>query len=190
MDAVVETQQGAVRGRVVDGVHVFKGIPYAAAPFGANRFRAPQPAVPWTGVRDALEFGPKSPQPPYPPQIALFLQESTVSGEDCLNLNVWSPKLGAAAARPGMVWIPGGSFGYHATGASPWYDGSRFARDGVVCVTIGYRVGADGFLYFGEGDANLGLLDQVAALEWVQENIAAFGVIRATSRSSASPRVR
>src|SRR5204863_2758420 len=85
-----------------------------------------------------------------------------------------SPDLGSAG-RPVMVWIPGGMFAYHATGASAWYDGSRFARDGIVCVTINYRVGADGFLYLGEGNANRGLLDQVAALEWVRENIAAFG---------------
>ena len=74
-----------------------------------------------------------------------------------------------------MVWIPGGMFEFHGTGASPWYDGSRFARDGIVCVTINYRVGAEGFLYLGEGNANRGLLDQIAALEWVRENIAAFG---------------
>ena len=91
-----------------------------------------------------------------------------------MNLNIWSPDLGSAG-QPVMVWIPGGMFEYHGTGASPWYDGSRFARDGIVCVTINYRVGAEGFLYLGDGNANLGLLDQVAALEWVQENIAAFG---------------
>jgi carboxylesterase 2/para-nitrobenzyl esterase len=91
-----------------------------------------------------------------------------------LNLNIWTRDLGSAG-QPVMVWIPGGMFEYHGTGSSPWYDGSRFARDGVVCVTIGYRVGAEGFLYLGDGIANLGLLDQVAALEWVQQNIAAFG---------------
>jgi carboxylesterase 2/para-nitrobenzyl esterase len=91
-----------------------------------------------------------------------------------LNLNIWSGDLGSAR-QPVMVWIPGGMFEYHGTGASPWYDGSRFARDGVVCVTINYRVGAEGFLYLGEGNANRGLLDQVAALEWVQDNVAAFG---------------
>jgi len=91
-----------------------------------------------------------------------------------LTLNIWSPDLGPAG-HPVMVWIPGGLFEYHATGASPWYDGSRFARDGIVCVTINYRVGAEGFLYLGEGNANRGLLDQVAALEWVRDNIAAFG---------------
>ena len=92
-------------------------------------------------------------------------------GEDCLNLNIWSPDSGAAGL-PVMVWIPGGMF---EAGSGATYDGSRFARDGVVCVTINYRVGAEGFLYLGDGDANLGLLDQVAALEWVRDNIAAFG---------------
>ncbi len=174
MNAVVKTRSGEVRGTVANGVNAFKGIPYAAPPFGANRLRPPQPVEPWSGVRDALTYGPKSPQPSYPPSVQLLLPESTTTGEDCLNLNVWSPDLGPAG-RPVMVWIPGGLFEYHGTGASPWYDGSRFARDGVVCVTINYRVGADGFLFLGEGNANRGLLDQIAALKWVQENIAAFG---------------
>jgi carboxylesterase type B len=174
MNAVVQTRHGKVRGSVAAGVNTFKGIPYAAPPFGANRLRPPRPVEPWSGVRDALAYGPKSPQPPYPPQVALLLTESVVSGEDCLSLNIWSPDLGSAG-QPVMVWIPGGMFAYHGTGGSPWYDGSRFARDGVVCVTINYRVAADGFLYLGGGDANRGLLDQVAALEWVRENIAAFG---------------
>jgi para-nitrobenzyl esterase len=175
MKAVVQTRRGQVRGDVVNGVNIFKGIPYAAPPFGADRLRPPRPVEPWSGVRDALAYGPKSPQPPYPPQVALLLPpELTNPGEDCLTLNIWSPGLGSAG-RPVMVWIPGGMFAYHGAGASPWYDGSRFARDGIVCVTINYRVAADGFLYLGEGNANRGLLDQVAALEWVQENIAAFG---------------
>jgi len=174
MDAVVETRQGKVRGRLADGVNSFKGIPYAAPPFGPNRLRPPRPVERWGGVRDALIYGPKSPQPPYPPEVAMILPELAVSGEDCMNLNVWSRDLGPAD-QPVVVWIPGGMFEYHGTGASPWYDGSRFARDGIVCVTINYRVGAGGFLYLGDGDANLGLLDQVAALQWVQENIAAFG---------------
>ena len=174
MNAVVKTRYGEVRGSVADGVNTFKGIPYAAPPFGANRLRPPQPVAPWSGVRDALTYGPKSPQLPYPPPIDVLLPELAVPGEDCLNLNIWSRDLGSAG-QPVMVWIPGGMFEYHGTGASPWYDGSRFARDGIVCVTINYRVGAEGFLYLGDGNANLGLLDQVAALEWVQENIAAFG---------------
>jgi len=172
---VVQTASGAVRGSVADGVHAFKGIPYAAPPFGARRLRPPQPVEPWTGVREALTYGSKPPQPAYPPQIAMLLPpELAGAGEDCLNLNIWSPELGAAKC-PVMVWIPGGMFAYHAMGASPWYDGTRFARDGVVCVTINYRVGPDGFLDLGQGGANRGLLDQVAALEWVRENIAAFG---------------
>lgn len=174
MTAVVKTRYGEVRGSVVDGVNAFKGIPYAAPPFGANRLRPPQPVAPWSGVRDALAYGPKAPQQPYPPAVAMILPESATPGEDCLTLNVWSPDLGAAG-HPVMVWIPGGMFEYHGTSASPWYDGSRFARDGIVCVTINYRVGAEGFLYLGDGDANRGLLDQIAALEWVRDNIAGFG---------------
>jgi len=174
MDAVVNTRAGKVRGSVADGVHTFKGIPYAAPPFGANRLRPPQTVEPWSDVREALAYGPKAPQLPYPPPVDVLLPEFAVPGEDCLNLNIWSLDLGSVG-QPVMVWIPGGMFEYHGTGASPWYEGSRFARDGIVCVTINYRVGADGFLYLGEGNANLGLLDQVAALEWVQENVAAFG---------------
>jgi para-nitrobenzyl esterase len=174
MKTVVKTQYGEVRGSVADGVYAFKGIPYAAPPVGANRLRPPQPVIPWNGVRDALTYGPKTPQLPYPQEMDMLPPELTGSGEDCLSLNIWSPAL-RSADRPVMVWIPGGMFEYHGTGASPWYDGSRFARDGIVCVTINYRVGAEGFLYLGEENANRGLLDQVAALEWVRENVAAFG---------------
>ena len=175
MEAVVTIRQGCVRGSLVDGVRSFKGIPYAAPPVGANRFHPPRPAASWTGVRDALVYGPKTRQPPYPPQVALMLNELTVGGDDALTLNVWAPA-GGAGLHPVMVWIPGGMFEFHATGASPWYDGSRFARDGIVCVTINYRVGADGFLFCGDDDdANIGLLDQIAALNWVRNNIALFG---------------
>jgi para-nitrobenzyl esterase len=173
MDRVVETAHGRLRGRSHHGVATFKGVPYAAPPFGANRLRPPRPVEAWHGVRAALAFGPKSPQVAYPPGIAEALAELVGSGEDCLTLNIWAPE--AVAARPVMVWIPGGMFEFHATGATAFYDGSRFARDGVVCVTINYRVGAEGFLSLGDGIANLGLLDQIAALEWVQENIGRFG---------------
>ena len=173
--AVVATRYGRVRGSITDGISSFKGIPYAAPPFGANRLRPPQPVAPWDGVRDALTFGPKIPQPLYPPPVqAVLPPEACTTGRDCLNLNIWSPALGRTNL-PVMVWIPGGVYGYHGTGASPCYDGRHFARDGVICVTINYRVAADGFLYLGEGNANRGLLDQVAALEWVRKNIAAFG---------------
>lgn len=135
MDPVVSTRYGRVRGSVAGGVATFKGIPYAAPPFGDNRLQPPRPVEPWSGVRDALTYGPKSPQLPYPPPIDLLIPELVGPGEDCLNLNIWSPDLGPVAL-PAMVWIPGGMFQYHGTGASPWYDGSRFARDGVICVTI------------------------------------------------------
>ena len=174
MDTVVESRRGKLRGRLSNGVTTFQGVPYAAPPFGVNRLRPPRAVEPWDGVRDALTFGPKSPQVAYPAGIAEALAELVGAGENCLTLNVWTPDLGTAG-QPVMVWIPGGMFEFHATGATAFYDGSRFARDGVVCVTINYRVGAEGFLYLGDGVANLGLLDQIAALEWVQENIAAFG---------------
>ena len=152
----------------------FLGVSYAAPPVGALRLRPPRPVEPWTGVRDATELGPEPPQPQFDPADASgLLFDPAVPGDDCLNLNIWTPDPGAAGL-PVMVWSPGGSFHFSSGGS---YDGSRFARDGVVCVTINWRTGADGFLYLGDGDdgANLGLLDQVAALAWVRENIAAFG---------------
>ncbi len=175
MNPIVTTRYGELRGSVADGVHIFKGIPYAAPPFGANRLRPPQPVEPWSGVRDALTFGPKPPQPSLPAGSDAFLPELVGPGEDCLNLNIWSPDLGAARL-PVMVWLPGSAFQY-GTAATTYYDGAHFARDGVVCVTINYRVGPEGFLYLGErdGNANRSLLDQIAALQWVRENIAAFG---------------
>ena len=170
-EMIVTTRYGKVRGGAADGVIAFKGVPFAAPPFGANRFQPPRPPEPWSGVRGALVDGAKCPQLPYPPPWDTLIPERGPDGEDCLNLNVWSPDLGRAGL-PVMVYIPGGMF---EAGSGATYDGSRFARDGVVCVTINYRVGAEGFLYLGEGAANLGLLDQAAALEWVRENIAAFG---------------
>ncbi|HXL36955.1 MAG TPA: carboxylesterase/lipase family protein [Ktedonobacteraceae bacterium] len=173
MDIDVRTQQGVVRGRMDEGVATFKGIPYAAPPFGANRFRPPQPIERWNGVREAFNFGPTVPKPPYFPPFDALLPEPAIPGEDCLNLNIWTPDVGRTGL-PVMVWIHGGAFS-NGSSAIPQYDGSRFARDGVVCVTINYRLGADGFLFMGDGISNLGLLDQVAALAWVQENIATFG---------------
>jgi para-nitrobenzyl esterase len=171
---IVRTRSGELRGSTAGGVHVFKGIPFAAPPFGGNRLLPPQPVAPWEGIRDALAFGPKPPQAAYPPGIGDYLAELVGPGEDCLTLNLWTPALGAADL-PVMVYIPGGMFEFHATGASAYYDGGRFARDGVVCVTVNYRVGAEGFLHLPDAVANRGLLDQIAALEWVRENVAAFG---------------
>ncbi len=171
MDTIVHTRSGAISGAVLDGVHTFRGVPFAAPPVGRNRFRAPQPAEPWTGIRDALSFGAKPLQMLPPPDIEAMVPDPSLVGDDCLNLNIWS-KAPGSARLPVMVWVPGGMF---EVGSGASYDGSRFARDGVVCVTINYRVGAEGFVYLGEGEANLGLLDQIAALAWVHDNIAAFG---------------
>jgi carboxylesterase type B len=99
MNTVVKTRQGEVRGRRADGVHVFKGIPYASPPFGVYRLRPPQSVEPWSGVRDAMTFGPKSPQPSYPPPLRLLLPELADAGEHCLTLNIWSPDLGSALSR-------------------------------------------------------------------------------------------
>ena len=172
-DVVVDISQGRLRGALADGVASFKGIPYAAPPFGANRFQPPQPAAHWQGIRDALAFGPTVPKPPYFPPFDAILPEPAIEGEECLNLNIWTPDP-AATGLPVMVWIHGGAFA-NGTAAVPTYDGSRFARDGVVLVSINYRLGVDGFLFLGDGVGNLGLLDQVAALKWVRDNIAAFG---------------
>jgi carboxylesterase type B len=150
-------------------VHAFLGIPYAAPPFGLNRLCPPQPVKAWDGVRDATRLGPEPPQIAPPESVASAW--TTTAGEDCLVLNVWTPDP-HTAGLPVMVWISGGAFEIQSSGH---YDGSRFARDGVVCVVINWRVGADGFLCLDDGFANLGLLDQIAALSWVQENIGAFG---------------
>src|ERR1700719_1849025 len=170
---VIRLRDGMVRGRVESGVAAFLGIPYAAPPFGPNRMLPPQPVVAGAGERDAPSFGPTVPKGDYPPQYQPLLPEEVIPGEDCLNLNVWTPDAGAGGL-PVLVWIHGGSF-MNVSGSLGAYDGTAFARDGVVCVTINYRLAAEGFLFLDDGPANLGLLDQLAALRWVQENIAAFG---------------
>lgn len=170
MSTVVTTKHGQLRGTAAAGVHRFLGVPYAAPTAGDNRFRPPQPLQPWTGVRDANQYGAAPFQLP-PPESAGSEWDTGLGGADCLNLNIWTPDPGDAGL-PVMVWIQGGAFEIGSTAA---YDGRNFARDGVVCVVINWRLGADGFLDLGDGLANAGLLDQVAALEWVHENIAAFG---------------
>jgi para-nitrobenzyl esterase len=170
---MVTTRQGTVRGTVADGIHVFRGVPYAAPPFGANRLRAPQPPQSWTGVRDAVVNGQIAPQVDTAGSEAEGFVPSgrAVPGEDCLNLTIWTPEPGATRL-PVLIWITGGSFQF---ASAAWYDGGRFARDGVVCVAINYRVGAEAFLHLRDGIANRGLLDQIAAMQWVRVNIAAFG---------------
>jgi para-nitrobenzyl esterase len=170
---VVQLKDGAVRGRGESGVYAFLGLPYAAPPFGEHRMRPPQPVRTWDGERDATAFGPTVPKGDYPPQYTPLFPEVVIAGEDCLNLNVWTPDPNAAGL-PVLVWIHGGSF-MNGSGSVAEYNGAAFARDGVVCVTINYRLAAEGFLFLDDGIANLGLLDQLAALRWVQANISAFG---------------
>lgn len=170
---VVVTRSGRVLGEFRDGVARFLGIPYAASPTGPRRFEAPQPPDPWDGVRPATAIGPTPPCPGYRPPTDQLLYQPTVPGEDWLSVNVWTPDP-SGAGLPVLVWIYGGAF-VNGNTAIPMYDGGAFARDGVILVTFHYRLGVEGFALFPDAPANRGLLDQVAALRWVQENIAAFG---------------
>ncbi|MCE7901803.1 MAG: carboxylesterase family protein [Gammaproteobacteria bacterium PRO9] len=173
---VVQTNRGALQGVAQDGIDVFRGIPYAAPPVGALRWRPPQPAANWNGVRDATAFGPICPQVVWPGAPA------TPQSEDCLTLNVYAPANASARSLPVMVWIHGGGFRGGA-GSQPGFEGDNFARMGVVLVTLNYRL--DRLGRFGhpaltraqanEGLANYGIMDQIAALQWVHDNIAAFG---------------
>jgi para-nitrobenzyl esterase len=169
----VETASGRVRGVEREGALAFLGIPYAAPPLGALRFAPPTPPAAWAGERDASAFGPAAPQAPDALVTRLGLFPKGSQSEDCLSLNVWTPDPGGRRAV--MVWLHGGAFVGGSAGV-PLYDGARLAREGeVVVVTLNYRVGALGFLALGPGRTNLGLLDQVAALAWVQRHAAAFG---------------
>lgn len=168
---VVETSSGRVKGFVERDTAIFLGIPFAAAPFGARRLGAPQRPESWDGVRDALVRGPSAPQPHR--QMTL-IPEPVLDGEDCLNLNVFTPDPSAAAALPVLVWVHGG--GYTAgCNASPWYSGTSFARDGIVVVNVNYRLGAEGFLDIAGAPHNRAVLDWIAGLEWVAANVGRFG---------------
>jgi para-nitrobenzyl esterase len=182
--SIVETTAGKVAGAATGPVRIFKGIPYGAPTGGANRFMPPQKPAPWSGVREATQVGPRCPQPPTPglmPEEAIDLDYGPMS-EDCLYLNVWTAALDAAAKRPVMVWFHGGGYAV-GSGGSVRYDGSNLARKReVVVVTVNHRLNAFGFLDLsGIGGArfadsgNAGMLDIVAALEWVRDNIANFG---------------
>jgi para-nitrobenzyl esterase len=167
---VVRTRSGAVRGRADDRVGVrFRGIPYAAPPFGAHRFGAPAPVPPWDGVLDAADFGPRPPQPPRLPAEPSWTQ---TEGLGCLTINVHTP--GGDGGLPVVVWIYGGAYMSGHAG-DPSFDGTRLVAEGVVFVTFNYRVGFEGFGHVPGSPANRGLLDQLAALAWVQDNIAGFG---------------
>ncbi|MGW9158293.1 MULTISPECIES: carboxylesterase/lipase family protein [unclassified Microbacterium] len=163
---------GAVRGSEEEGVARFLGIPYAAPPFGENRFRAPQPARAWEGIREATQFGPTAPQLPYAGAIGELLGSVRIDGDDILTANVWAP-IGASAA-PVLLWIHGGAL-ERGTAALPLYDGTVFAKAGIVFVSINYRLGSEGFSVLEDAPRNLGLRDAAAGLAWVHREISAFG---------------
>ncbi|MGD0857174.1 MAG: carboxylesterase/lipase family protein [Dehalococcoidia bacterium] len=173
---VIGIDSGKVRGALVNEVWTYFGIPYAAAPIGDLRWREPQPVVPWDGIRDVTKFGPACPQP------KSVLYDVGQTSEDCLYLNIWSPAKTVKDDLPVMVWIHGGSF-ITGTGSSKMYDGMNLAKQNVIVVTINYRLGPFGFLSHPllskesqHGvSGNYGLLDQIAALNWVKKNIKAFG---------------
>ncbi|WP_017792591.1 carboxylesterase/lipase family protein [Leucobacter salsicius] len=152
-------------------IAAFRGIPYALAPVGPLRFAAPRPRTPWAGVLDATEFGPT---PQRGEAGMTLIPETTIPGGDTLSVNVWTPTLDPAAKLPVVVWIHGGGF-ISGSPASPWYNGAPFARDGVVLVTLSYRLGFTGFGWIPGAVPNRGVLDWICALEWVQQHIAAFG---------------
>jgi para-nitrobenzyl esterase len=169
-DVVAVTAQGRLRGAVDGPALRFLGIPYAESPATAGRFEVPSPPGCWDGIRDALRYGATSPQPD---RGITLIPEPIIAGDNELNLNVFTPDLGQARL-PVLVWIHGGGF-FGGGNSSPWYRGGPFARDGVVLVSINYRLGAEGFLEVPGAPANRAVRDWVRALEWVQENIAAFG---------------
>jgi para-nitrobenzyl esterase len=169
----VQTQSGIVQGTVSDSLRIFKGIPFAKPPIGNLRWKAPEPVEAWDGVIPTTEFAPAAMQPGNPP---------SGKNEDCLYLNVWTPVMPSADKLPVLVWIYGGGFSFGST-SEPVYDGTELAKKGVVFVSIPYRVGQLGFLAHPELSAenphnvsgNYGLLDMIAGLKWIQQNISAFG---------------
>lgn len=175
----VRTEGGAVRGTVADGVESWKGIPFAAPPVGPLRWRAPQPAAKWTGVRDASQYSADCMQKPFPSDAAPL---GTTPAEDCLYANVWRPA-GAKGKLPVLVWIYGGGF-VNGGASPPTYAGANMAKKGVLFVSFNYRLGRFGTFALPQLTAanpdggrlgNYGIMDQVAALKWIQRNVAAFG---------------
>jgi para-nitrobenzyl esterase len=183
--SVVKTEAGLVSGTVSDGIHIFKGIPFAAPPIGDLRWKAPQPVQHWTGVKVCDKFS-ASPMQASPAPFSMWTEEFLIPkepiSEDCLYLNVWTGAGSSKEKRAVLVWIYGGGF-QSGGSACPIYDGEAMAKKGIVFVSINYRVGIFGFFAHPEltkesghnASGNYGLMDQIAALQWVQKNIAAFG---------------
>lgn len=181
MPSLVTTSNGKVSGArdEATGVHSFKGIPFAAPPVGELRWKAPQPLQPWSGVREALQFGPRAMQLPVFGDMNF---RSNGMSEDCLYLNIWTPDPSTSAQLPVLIYFYGGGF-IAGDGSEPRYDGAQMARRGIVALTVNYRLNIFGFFAHPElsaeaaphGSGNYGFLDQNAAIRWVRENIAAFG---------------
>ncbi|WP_091325369.1 carboxylesterase/lipase family protein [Arthrobacter sp. cf158] len=167
----VATQLGPVQGRENSGVRSWLGIPYAAPPWGQQRFTPPQPRTPWSTVRDACSYGPPAPQGLQLP--GSDIAPSTDPAPDCLTLNVWAPTP-TPERLPVMVWFHGGAY-LAGAGSEKAYNGASLVQEGVVLVTVNYRMGVDGFGQIEGTVSNRGILDQIAALEWVRDNIAGFG---------------
>lgn len=188
MDTIVKVREGQLEGCLSadQKTIIFKGVPYAEPPVGELRWKRPQPKTPWEGVRPTKEFSAKAPQADLTKEgfyaKEFYTDETIACNEDCLYLNVWTPAEPAAEKLPVFFWIHGGAF-LHGCGAEKEFDGEQFAKNGVIMVSINYRVGALGFMAHPELQAeneedltgNYGIYDQVAALNWVYENIAAFG---------------
>ncbi|MFN9742838.1 MAG: carboxylesterase/lipase family protein [Acidobacteriota bacterium] len=186
--AIVETTSGRVSGFIRNGIHTFKGIPYGGPVSGAGRFQPPVKPTPWAGVRSSMQFGQVCPQVARTgwandEEAWLFSWDDGIPGEDCLRVNVWTPGVNDNRKRPVMVWIHGGGFQAGSGQELPSYDGENLAKGGeVVVVSLNHRLAVLGFLNLAElggeryaASANVGQLDLVAALEWVRDNIAAFG---------------
>lgn len=171
---IIDTEAGTIQGQVDDGVARFLGVPYAAAPYGDRRFALPRPHPGWSGTRRTTDYGPTAPQLPYGGELDALLPSHPIAGDEVLNLNVWAPAASEQQGHPVMVWIHGGGL-TRGQNSLQTYDGAAFARHGVVLVSVNYRLGAEGFSVLDDAPANLGLADQVAALEWVSRNIRAFG---------------
>jgi para-nitrobenzyl esterase len=169
---IVHTALGPVRGVRRATGFAFRGIPYARPPVGELRFAAPIPPAPWTDVRECTAYGPTAQLEPIAPVTTI--PEPSIAGTDYLNLNVFTPDPSPHAKLPVLVWIHGGGF-VAGSPASPWYDGAAFNRDGVVLVSLGYRLGVEGFMPVDGAPDNRAVLDWIAGLTWVRDNIAAFG---------------